>query len=46
MFDSDSFEDLTSGAIGGIGSGRRISPQFFLVLLVVNQSNMLNMCHA
>jgi hypothetical protein len=24
MFDSDSSEDLTSGAVGGIGSGRRI----------------------
>jgi hypothetical protein len=24
MFDSDSSEDLTSGAIGGIGGGRRI----------------------
>jgi hypothetical protein len=24
MFDSDSSEDLTSGAVGGIGSGHRI----------------------
>jgi hypothetical protein len=24
MFDSDSSEDLTSGAVGGIGGGRRI----------------------